>query len=150
MSEVIVNDEPWNHCFGCSPHNDRGLRMTFRRMDDGSVESRYQVTEHLVGPPGAVHGGIQAALLDEVMGVAARVNSEASTGWCVTAELSLKYRRPVPIGQDLVIRGTLLRSEGDNLFMGGEIVGPEEDVLTTAEARFKVLGDAAPPASGAG
>ena len=139
MKNDLMNAEPWNRCFGCSPHNDRGLKLTFTQTGDGTVESRYQVPDHLVGPPGAVHGGVQAVLLDEVMGVTARVNAGAETTMAVTAELRLRYRRPAPVGQTLVIRGKLLRSEGDDLFVSGEILGPDREILTVAEARFRAV-----------
>ena len=115
MESEIVNDQPWNQCFGCSPYNEKGLQLRFRQNDDGTVECRYEAEEHLVGPPGAMHGGIQAVLLDEVMGTAARLNSTSDTSWAVTAELQLKYRRPVPVGQALRVRARLVRTEGRNL-----------------------------------
>ena len=145
MSRELVNDEPWNQCFGCSPRNDRGLRMRFTQNDDGSVETRLPVPEHLVGPPGTVHGGIQAVLLDEVMGMTARLSLDADADadedgvLTVTAELRLKYRKPVPVGPTLVVRGSLVRSEGRNLFIAGQILGPEQEVMTEAEGRFRVL-----------
>ncbi|MHC4934112.1 MAG: PaaI family thioesterase [Planctomycetota bacterium] len=145
VAREIVNDQPWNQCFGCSPHNERGLRIVFVENDDKTVESRVFIPEHMVGPPGTVHGGIQAAVLDEVLGMAARLGSDAGTAWAVTAELQLRYRRPVPIGVDLVVRGKLLRTDGKNLFVTGEIVGPNQEVLTEAEARFKAISDAPTP-----
>ena len=108
MAKRLVNDESWNQCFGCSPHNDRGLRLTFLQNDDGTIESHIEVPAHLVGPPGTVHGGIQAALLDEVMGMTANASLERQATLAVTAELRLKYRRPVPLGQTLVVRGRLV------------------------------------------
>ncbi len=137
MAKKLVNDESWNQCFGCSPHNDRGLRLTFNQNDDGTIESHIEVPGHLVGPPGTVHGGIQAALLDEVMGMTTKASLEAEATFAVTAELRLKYRRPVPVGQTLLVRGRLVRTEDRSLFTVGEILGPEKDVLTEAEAHFK-------------
>ena len=40
MSKLIVNDWPDNRCFGCSPHNESGLRLTFVETTPGSVEKR--------------------------------------------------------------------------------------------------------------
>ena len=53
-------------CFVCGRRNGRGLRMSF--YDDGQqcVWSDYTVTEEYQGYPGIVHGGIIAAMLDEV------------------------------------------------------------------------------------
>lgn len=155
MERVLENGEPDNQCFGCSPHNERGLQLEFVQLDDGTVQSRYEVADHHVGPPGIVHGGIQAVLLDEVMGITAsahlRSPADAATPepenqqrrWAVTAELDLRYRGPVPVAQSLLIRGRLNRIDGRDLYISGEIIGPDERVLTTAEARFKVVGEGA-------
>ncbi len=139
MAWKLVNDESGNQCFGCSPYNDRGLRLMFSQNDDGTIESRIEVPGHLVGPPGTVHGGIQAVLLDEVMGMAANISLETEATLAVTAELRLKYRRPVPVGQTLLVRGRLVRTADSSMFVSGEILGPEQDVLTEAEARFKAV-----------
>ena len=145
MARELVNDEPWNHCFGCSPRNERGLRLRFTHHDDGSVETRVAMSEDLVGPPGTVHGGIQAVLLDEVMGMTARLSLDADPDadeggvLSVTAELRVRYRAPVPAGPPLVVRGRLVRSEGRNLFVEGRILGPDDVVMTEADGRFRVL-----------
>ncbi len=139
MEKKFVNDESGNQCFGCSPYNDRGLRLEFCQNDDGAIESRIEVPAHLVGPPGTVHGGIQAVLLDEVMGMAANTSLETEATLAVTADLRLKYRRPVPVGQTLLVRGRLVRTADSSMFVSGEILGPEQDVLTEAEARFKAV-----------
>ncbi len=51
------------------------------------------------GPPGHVHGGATAALIDEVMGVLVWHNHNR----CVTEKLSLQYLRPVPLKEDAVL-----------------------------------------------
>ncbi|MHB8466733.1 MAG: PaaI family thioesterase [Acidimicrobiales bacterium] len=53
------------------------------------------------GPPGFLHGGLAAALLDETMAALSIVLDDAHT---VTATLSLRYPKPVPLdGQPLRI-----------------------------------------------
>ena len=52
MEDVLINDEADNHCFGCSPHNDRGLQMTFVKRGAGEVESRVEVAAHFCGADG--------------------------------------------------------------------------------------------------
>lgn len=141
MSELIVNDWPDNRCFGCSPHNPRGLRLSFVETAPGSVETTYAASEELCGAPGVVHGGIQAALLDEVMGVAARLGAGAGDGEVlVTAEFQLRYRRPVPIETPLTIRGHLVSSEGRDFFLEGVIVDARGDELTRATSRWRRVG----------
>lgn len=133
-SERIVND---GHCFGCGRSNERGLKLAFRRTGNGSVECEYVAAEALAGAPGVVHGGIQAALLDEVLGMAAHVDGEDPAFSIVTVDFRLRYRRPVPTGAPLLARGRLLRVEGRDYFLEGEILGPDGKVSTRAEARWR-------------
>jgi acyl-coenzyme A thioesterase PaaI-like protein len=138
-TRLIVNDEPDNRCFGCSPHNRNGLRLRFLETEPGAVESTYVAPEHLCGAPGVVHGGIQAALLDEVMGVAAHSGAESEDVVLVTAEFHLRYRRPVPTATSLTIRARLARREGNDFFLEGAIVGADGHDLTRAKARWRQL-----------
>jgi uncharacterized protein (TIGR00369 family) len=126
-----------NRCFGCSPHNERGLRMRFQRVAPGVVESRYVAEPHLCGAPGVVHGGIQAALLDEAMGVAIHSALGGDDGPIVTVDFRLRYRRPAPAGEPLVVRGTFLRRDGAHAFALGRILDGKGVVCTEAEARWK-------------
>jgi len=136
----LVSDGPEARCFGCGQRNEHGLRLRFRRTGPAAVEAAYQAPEHFAGAPGVVHGGIQAALLDEALGFAANAADDRRDFDIVTVEFSLRYRRPAPTGQPLRIRGRLLRSEGRDFWMAGEIVDACEVVLTVAEARWRRIG----------
>ena len=139
MSKLIVNDRPDNRCFGCSPHNENGLRLQFLEMEPGAIESTYAAPEDLCGPPGVVHGGIQAALLDEVMGVAAHSGTESEDIALVTVEFHLRYRKPVSTGTSLTIRARLVRREGRDFFVEGAIMDADGGDLTRAKARWRQL-----------
>ncbi len=130
-------------CFGCGQENEHGLRMTFSTYPDGTVESRNVPEPHLCGVDTVVHGGIQATLLDEVMGVAAQLglSDGASTAPCVTAEMQLAYRRPVPMGGEVVARARLTSIDGRDLFVEGAIVSDDGTVLTSATSRWRQLRD---------
>jgi len=56
------------------------------------------------GFPGIVHGGIVATLLDEAMSKAIAAIGSAA----LTAELKVRYRRPVPSGNEFAVRGWVL------------------------------------------
>src|SRR5262249_55240540 len=84
-------------CFGCSPSNPLGLRLTFRRAGE-TVTARHTIAEHFQGAPGVAHGGIVAALLDEVSCAAVFF---LRGHWVVTGELSVRYVKPCPVGRPL-------------------------------------------------
>ena len=61
-----------NRCFGCGPANDRGLHLEFLLAEDHSVVCMASISDSYEGPPGYVHGGIIATLLDEAMSKSVR------------------------------------------------------------------------------
>ena len=68
-----MNSQPNSEiCFVCGRSNPVGLYMRFEDDGDGDGEgeviSQYTVPERYQGYPGIVHGGILAAMLDEVVG----------------------------------------------------------------------------------
>jgi hypothetical protein len=74
-------DDPFRRCFGCGPAHPSGLRVRCFRTEEG-VASPIVVPRVYEGPPGAVHGGIVAAYLDEILGgaVASATGTPAVTG----------------------------------------------------------------------
>jgi acyl-coenzyme A thioesterase PaaI-like protein len=124
-------------CYGCGQGNPHGLRMVFTHLPDGSAECVYAAPAHLAGAPGVIHGGVQAALLDEVMGHAVHLAGTDPDLDIATVDFSLRYRRPAPVAVALTIRGRLVRAEGRDFFVSGEIVSPSGEVLTSAESRWR-------------
>ncbi|HKJ23687.1 MAG TPA: PaaI family thioesterase [Myxococcota bacterium] len=143
IGETWRNDGPEHTCFGCGHANARGLRLVFTRTGERTVEAPFRAEAHWCGAPAVVHGGIQAALLDEVMGMAGHLAFDAEADGdvdIVTADFRLRYRRPVPVAAPLVLHGELQRVEGRDVFVGGEIRDAAGAVLTTGEARWRRLG----------
>ena len=60
---------PDYQCFGCSPHNTAGLRLSFWESADGEgLETPLVFGRAHESYPGVVHGGIVATVCDEAMG----------------------------------------------------------------------------------
>jgi uncharacterized protein (TIGR00369 family) len=119
-----------SHCFVCGLHNDYGLHMKFYEDESGKVVSDITVPKRFQGYPGIVHGGIIAAMLDEVSGRTI-TNSEA-TRWMVTASISIRYRKPVPVEKLLHLEGSLKQDSGAVARVRGEIY--DENGVLLAEA----------------
>jgi len=117
--------------------------MMFMQYPDGTIESRHLTDPHHCGVDTVVHGGIQATMLDETMGVAAQLGlgDNAGNAPCVTAEMQLAYRRPVPIADEVVVRARLREVDGRDLYVEGAIVGAGGELLTTATSRWRQLRD---------
>ena len=121
------------HCFVCGVENKFGLQLKFYEVEPGHIKAETIVPEHFQGYPGVVHGGIVAAMLDEVSGRAMLTGSD-SPRWMVTAKLQVRYRRPVPIGKKLLLEGTAQSDNGRIATVTGTICDENLQVLAEAEA----------------
>jgi acyl-coenzyme A thioesterase PaaI-like protein len=118
-------------CWGCGSA-PAGLRLT-QPASEGltEYEAWFAFDERHQGGPGLVHGGLVAAVLDEACGLLAT--------WyrfpAVTARIFVRYRRPVSINTELLVRARLVRERGRRLHVDGEL-GDGNDVLAEARAAF--------------
>lgn len=130
---VIPSDDRSHECFGCGPGHPTGLRVRSFKTDEG-VASPIIVAQMHEGPPGAAHGGIVAAYLDEVL---AATVMRATHRVAVTGELTVRYIKPVPTETPIVGRGVLVADHGRYLDVEGRLehLGTGS-VLATARARF--------------
>ena len=79
-----------------------------------------------------VHGGIIAMLLDEVMAKVSRFTQDRA----VTGELTVKYLKPVPVDEDIVVEGWEVERSGRNIFREGEIRDASGVVLAKGRGHF--------------
>jgi acyl-coenzyme A thioesterase PaaI-like protein len=136
MDGTPTIDERANHCFGCGPENPQGLHLAFTTNTDDPVHpvatTHFQLDRLHEGPPGYVHGGIVATLLDEAM---SKLNRPLDV-LAVTRHMEVDYLKPVPLFRPLVLTSRHLRREGRKLFHQAEILSPEGIVLARGNAVF--------------
>lgn len=96
-----------HNCFVCGELNAHGLRIAVRARGPLVFADLTLGPDH-EGWQGVAHGGIIAALLDEVMEWAL-FEDEA---WGLTAGLSVRYRQPVRIGAPIHVEGWVVESRG--------------------------------------
>ncbi len=96
------------NCFGCSPFNEIGLQLEF--WEDGDeLLATWQPRKSLEGWGNVVHGGIQAALLDELAGWIVLIKMKTSG---VTSALNVKYIKPVNISKgEITVKGKLVSTD---------------------------------------
>jgi len=102
--QIIDIDKGYSMCFGCGGDNPIGLKLSFQ-WDGKVAKAEFTPTEFYQGWSGVVHGGIIACLLDEAIGYAALFKGLH----CVTAEMQVRLRRPVSIGETLIITSSLTK-----------------------------------------
>jgi uncharacterized protein (TIGR00369 family) len=109
MEVDIVKEQQPNskHCFVCGVENPLGLKITFYKTGPGEVTAETIISENYQGYPGVVHGGIVAAILDEVAGRA--LMGEDPPRFMYTAHLDVQYRDKVPTEKPIQIVGKAIK-----------------------------------------
>ena len=111
--KVIKKQNNSKMCVMCGLDNPAGVRAPFYTMEDGSVVTRFRYGEVHQSYPGRVHGGLIAAMLDELGGRALWAAEREEFLCGVTTSLETKYRKPVPYGVDLIGRGVIVKETGN-------------------------------------
>ena len=127
-----MNKQPNSEmCFVCGRSNPVGLYMQF--YDDGELQvvSDYTVPAHYQGYPGIVHGGVVAAMLDEIVGRVSMIGDHHH--FMMSVKLQVLYRHPVPIETPLHVVGRILRLRGRLGKAEGRIVLPDGTLACEAQ-----------------
>ena len=122
----------YRDCFVCGDRNQAGLKARFYVQDDGSVISELVAGGRFQGYKDILHGGILAAMLDEVM-----IKAVLAKGIiAVTAEMTVKFKRPAKTGQKLRFTGTIVDEHRRITRTVGSAVNEEGQEVATAKATY--------------
>ena len=116
-------------CFGCSTTNPASLGIVLSSTPDGAV-GRVRFGADSQGAPGLVHGGLLATFADEVMGFVQHGGNAVR----LTAEMTLRYRRPTPVDTELVCRAEAGDTTGRRFHVHAAITAADDDSVVLAEA----------------
>jgi uncharacterized protein (TIGR00369 family) len=122
-------------CFVCGLKNIAGLQASFFEADDGCLVGLFTPRAEHQGYPGRLHGGIASTILDETIGRAIMIGSRGDV-WGVTLELTVEYKKPVPLGGELRVVARV-SEQSSRFFSGcGEILLPGGEVAVLARGRY--------------
>jgi acyl-coenzyme A thioesterase PaaI-like protein len=99
---------------------------------DGTARAEFALGDAYEGPPGLVHGGVSALVLDHLLGSAG--GAGGSPG--MTGTLELRYVRPTPLHRPLVARAWIERVDGRKTTIRGEISRADGRVTVQASGLF--------------
>jgi len=127
---------PPHHCFVCGELNRRGLRLPIY-ASRGRAWTDLTLGPDFVGWADIAHGGILAALLDEVMGWALFEHD----CWGVTGEMSVRYLRPVDVTRPIHVEGEVTQLTRRLFRTAGRISNADGEACTTAQAVYVAAGE---------
>ncbi len=112
------------------------MKLTFELdTEERRTRGRFTLGTNYAGGGGFAHGGIIAVVLDEAMGKLSKLTEERA----VTAEMSIEYRKPVPVDQEIAVEGWQEEEKGRNRFRAAEIRDAQGNVLARGKGRFVVV-----------
>lgn len=126
------------NCFGCSPDNESGLKMTF--FEDGEYTiCKWNPVDHFCGYKNVLHGGIQATLADEIGSWFVTTHYGKA---CVTLKLEIKYLNPVISDKGEITLKARLSEEKRNIkFVKVELFDNEGLLCSEALISFFTFND---------
>ena len=135
--KVISKQTNSKMCIICGLDNKLGVKANFYNMEDGSVGAKFMFKEEHQSYPERVHGGMVSALLDELAGRALWVTEPQSLG--VTANMSIKFRKPVPYEKTLLGRGYITKRNGRIFSAEGQILDENKNILAELTGNYVIL-----------
>lgn len=123
------------NCLVCGIENDFGLKTRFYETDNNELVAVFRPMPEHQSYPNVTHGGISAAILDEVIGREIMMTTDSET-FGVTVELTVRYKKPVPLDGELKAVGRITSDRG-RVFEGtGELYLPNGEVAVEATGKY--------------
>jgi len=129
---------PWSvlpdyRCFGCSPHNPGGLRLTFEPHPEG-VRTRFRLGRAFESYPGVVHGGLVGVICDEAMGNLIVLTHGRSA---FTVSMRLRYVQPLLVDRPYQAVARLRDGAPELVHASAEIADDEGTLVAAATAVYQ-------------
>jgi len=120
----------FDECFVSGPWNPLGIGIEVVRDGEAAV-AQIVLGAAFEGGPGMAHGGIVAALFDDVLGYLLTLHRVPG----FTGELTVRYLRPTPVGTPLTLRGWVVERSGRRLHTAAQLHAGDE-LVASATAVF--------------
>lgn len=131
LVDIWSGDGTTRHDAVAGSENPIAPPLEYTALPDGSLRAEVTLDLPYQGPPGCVHGGVSALILDHTLGVA--------NGWAgvsgVTAELTLRYHHLTPLFEPLTVTARQVSVDGVKIRTVGAISADGRDCVT-AEGLF--------------
>ncbi len=133
--QVVAKQPNSKMCLVCGLDNLLGLKAEFYELEGEQLLAVFTPRDEHQGYPGRLHGGIAAALMDETIGRAIRLK-EGDAVWGVTTEMTVRFRRPVPLDAPLRAVASLTRETRRHFEGRGRLLLPDGKLAVEATGKY--------------
>ena len=134
MSEKALTDD--HFCFVCGAKNREGLRLRFEYPEPGRCRAVWTPERRFQGWKDILHGGIISTLLDEALAHAFGGRTRGAGEAAVTAEMTVKFKKPVKIGIPVVLEGKVLSTSSRLIECESALCDESGNVLASATGKL--------------
>jgi|SRR5579872_1640728 len=119
-----------SRCFACGMDNLEGLRIAWKIIGN-TTSAEFIPDQKYQGWKDILHGGIIATLLDEAMTRLASI----VCGGALTAEITVRYLSPAPIGETLYIHGEIVKESRKLVEMKASITNASGKIIARSTGK---------------
>ena len=131
---VTAKQENSKMCLVCGLKNQFGLKASFYELENDELLAIFKPSEEHQSYPGRLHGGIATAILDETIGRA--ILTKEQDLWGVTINFSTRYRKPVPLNEEIRVIGRIDHIANRYFEGSGEILLKDGTVAVEGKGKF--------------
>ena len=135
LHKVTAKQPNSKMCLVCGLKNPFGLHTTFYELDNKELLAIFQPREEHQSYPGRLHGGIISTILDETIGRSIMMQSEGEI-WGVTIDLHIRFKKPVPLGEELRVIGRITKNSSRFFEGTGELLLEDGTVAAAAHGKY--------------
>lgn len=131
---VTAKQENSKMCLVCGLKNQFGLKASFYELENEELLAIFRPSEEHQSYPGRMHGGIATAILDETIGRS--ILTKEQDLWGVTINFSTRYRKPVPLDEEIRVIGRIDHIANRYFEGSGEILLKDGTVAVEGKGKF--------------
>lgn len=147
---AIQDTIPDNHCIGCGPDNEHGLKIKSTWCGDLETECRFEPQPHMASAPASIlNGGIIAMLVDchavgTAVGYGRRLDGLADGepgALYATGSLEIRYLRPAAIDRPVHVKARITGVSARKTVLECTVVSAGEICATATVVAVRVASE---------
>ena len=131
---VKAKQENSKMCLVCGLKNPFGLHSSFYELENDELLALFTPKDEHQSYPGRLHGGIATAILDETIGRTIMISHQDL--WGVTIDFSIRFRKPIPLNEEIRVIGRISKDTRRVFEGSGEILLGDGSVAAEGHGKY--------------